>query len=509
MKSMKCIYLSLLFWFCCMFFTYYYDAYVKCVVWDGISDEQSKNVKHLTHDVELQIYSQHTLNCIALFCNNKELKCKNVYKEFVEASNEIANDEIVFVYVDTIALKKTADNFEIKNIPKILTFKDFDPEKGYTFSKKYTKENILEWFKLLPIPSIEIMEINNVDKYVEMQKKKGYASIIAFCLKNSDNVHKFFHFGETHKLPNLSVGLVYIDQYDETRIEISNGPGATLPNDRIKYKDVYKPENNVWVSNDILTFAIDYMAQFPVIINYSRKINKPLKGEIYVYIYNHFGLYSDTLYVELIPVILKHHPQKDEIIELVGTEMGGNFILVVDYRDASVDVLYGLLRPKKYIKEMKAEDMKYEQVSNIINQFYNNELSRIVKSQKEVKRREQENYQILCANNFESFVLDPEKIILIFYHVEGCKECKPLFSFWKSVSNYFHLENKYKDVLVATMDSKLNDMFDESIDFYPSVAIYPKGENKLKKKKILLFPIKLDTLIDIVDELLEGVQEDL
>ncbi|KJP88609.1 hypothetical protein AK88_01689 [Plasmodium fragile] len=485
-----------------------YYSFVKGSVWEGVSDEEAKNVKHLTHEVELQIYSQHTPNCIALFCNKEEVACKDVYKEFVKAANEIASDEIAFVYVDTVPLKKTADNFDIQKVPKILTFKDFDPEKGYTFGQKYTKENIVEWFKLLPMPSIEVMEKDHVEKYVEMQKKKGYASIIAFCVKNSDHVHKFFHFGETHSLPNLAVGMVYIDQETDAKIEISNGPGATIPEGNTKYNDVYKPDNNVWVSNDILTFASEYMAQFPVIINYKRSLYKAQKGEIYVYLYSHFGFYSDALYVELAPVIRAHHPQSEEVAELLGTEKSGNLILFVDYRDATLDVLFGLLRPKKYIKQLDSEKINAENLSQAITQFYNNELAQIKKSQKEVKRREQQNYQIVCANNFDTLVLDPEKIVLIFYHVEGCKECKPLFSFWSRVSNFFHLENKYKNVLVATMDAKLNDMTDESVDFYPSVAIYPTGLDKLKRKKFLLFPLKLDTLIDMVDEMLE-VEEDL
>ncbi|EDL44999.1 protein disulfide isomerase [Plasmodium vivax India VII] len=483
--------------------------YVSGAVWEGVTDEEAKNVKHLTHEVELQIYSQHTLNCIALFCNNKEVACKDVYVEFVKAANELASDEIAFVYVDTIALKKTADNFDIQKIPKILTFKDFDPEKGYTFGKKYTKENIVEWFKLLPIPSIEVMEKDHVGKYVEMQKKKGYASIIAFCVKNSDHVHKFFHFGETHSLANLAVGMVYTDQESEVKIEISNGPGATIPSEQIKYNDVYKPQNNVWVSSDILKFASEYMAQFPVVLNYRRTLHKPQRGEIYVYLYGHYGHYSDALYAELAPVMRAHHPQSDEVVDLLGSEQGGNFILVADYREATVDVLFGLLRPKKYIKQLQSEGINAEQLSQAISQFHQKELPQIKKSEKEVKRREQERYQMICANNFESFVLDPKKIVLMFYHVEGCKECKPLFSFWSRVSNFFHLENKYKDVLVATMDAKLNDMADESVDFYPSVAIYPTGSDKLKRKKFLLFPLKLETLIDLVDELMEDVQEDL
>ncbi|EUD68016.1 protein disulfide-isomerase [Plasmodium inui San Antonio 1] len=498
-----------------LFLYWGYNSLVNGAIWEGVTDGEAKNVKHLTHEVELQIYSQHTLNCIALFCNNKEVACKDVYKEFVKAADEIASDDIVFVYVDSITLKKTADNFDIKKVPKILTFKDFDPEKGYTFGKKYTKENIVEWFKLLPTPSIEVMEKDHVEKYVEMQKKKGYASIIAFCVKNSDHVHKFFHFGETHSLPNLAVGMVYTDLQSDVRIEISNGPGATIPEANTKYSDLYKPKNNVWVSSDILTFASEYMAQFPVIINYKRSLYKAQKGEIYVYLYPHFGHYSDALYVELAPVIRAHHPQlrfvfpkSDEVADLLGTEKGGNFILVVDYRDATVDVLFGLLRPKKYIKHLESDKIDAEQLTQAITQFYQNELPQIKKSQKEVKRREQQNYQIVCANNFDSLVLDPEKIVLLFYHVEGCKECKPLFSFWSHVSNFFHLENKYKKVLVATMDAKLNDMTDESVDFYPSVAIYPTGSNKLKRKRFLLFPLKLDTLIDMVDDLLE-VEEDL
>ncbi|CRG99404.1 protein disulfide isomerase, putative [Plasmodium relictum] len=495
-----------------LYFFYINFQYIQSVIWDEISEEERKNIKHLTHDVELQIYSQHSQNVIALFCNDKELKCKNVYKEFVDASNELPGDEVVFVYVDTLALPKTADNFEIKIVPKILTFRDFDPEKGYTFIKKYTKNNILEWFRLLPVPSIEVMNISNVEKYVELQKKKGYASIIAFAVKNSDNAHKFFHFGETHKIPNLSVGLAYVEK--EEKIEIFNGPGSTIPNDLIKYKDVYRPDNNVWISDQIHKFTKDYMDQFPIIIDYSRKVIKPINNDIYFYIFSHIGDYSDSIYAELYNVIKNHpeikfvFPKSEERSELFQVEHDINLICILDYRNASFDAVYQLLRPKKFIKKIN-EDIKSEIVEKFIEDFYNNKITQYRISEKPVKRRQQQHYQKICTNNFESFVFDPQRIILLFYHVQGCKECKPILSFWENVSNYFHLEHKYKNVLVATMDAKLNDMIDESIEFFPSLAIYPNGENKLKRRKVLLFPVKLDTLIDMVDEMLEDVEEDL
>ncbi|CRG96741.1 protein disulfide isomerase, putative [Plasmodium gallinaceum] len=497
-----------------LYFFYIKFQFIQCVTDDGISEEETKNIKHLTHEVELQIYSQHSENVIALFCNNKELKCKNAYKEFIEASNELVDNEIVFVYVDTLTLPKTADNFEIKNVPKILTFRDFDPEKGYTFSKKYTKENIIEWFKLLPLPSIEVMDKTNVDKYVELQKKKGYASIIAFAIKNSDNAHKFVHFGETHKIPNLSVGLAYVEKEEETKIEIFNGPGSTIPNDLIRYKDVYIPDNNIWVSDKIYKFTKDYMDQFPIIINYSRKIIRPINNDIYFYIFSNLGDYSESLYAELYNVIKNYpeikfvFPKSEEKSELFQLEHDMNLVCILDYRNASFDAVYQLLRPKKFIKEIDG-DIKSEIVKNFIEDFYNNKITQYRKSQKPIKRREQQHYQIICTNNFESFVFDPERIVLIFYHVQGCKECKPILSFWESVSNYFHLENKYKNVLVATMDAKLNDMIDETVEFFPTLAIYPKGEDKLKRRKVFLFPVKLDTLIDIVDEMLEDIEEDL
>ncbi|CAD2090218.1 protein disulfide isomerase, putative [Plasmodium vinckei brucechwatti] len=482
---------------------------LKCSIWEGVSDDLAKKVNHLTHEMELQIYSQHTQYCVALFCTHNEIKCKDVYKEFVNAANAIDKEDIVFVYVDTVKLAKTADNFEIKNVPKILIFRDFDPEKGYTFHNKYTKENIIEWLNTIPMPSVEVMEPGDVNKYVEMNKKKGFASIIAYCTKNSKNPDKFVHFGETHKIPNLAIGLTYIDNNEESRIEIANGPGSTIPNNSIKYKDVYKPANNIWTSDSILNFASDYMNQFPIVINYTRKLRHPIKDEIYLYLYNEFGGYTDSTYVEVYDVIQKYKkikfvfPRKEEITEMFGLEEGNKYICIMDYTDSNIDAAYALLRPRKYVQQL-TENIKSKTVEKFIDDFYNNKVPEFRKSEKSVKRLHKQNYQILCSNNFESYVLDPNKLVIVFYHVHGCKECKPLFSFWEKVANYFHLEYPKEDILVATMDAKLNDMFDTSIKVYPSAAIYPKGADKIKRRTHIMFPIKLDTLIDVVEEILEG-----
>ncbi|CDU17595.1 hypothetical protein YYC_02573 [Plasmodium yoelii 17X] len=480
----------------------------KCSIWEGVSDDFAKKVNHLTHEMELQIYSQHTQYCVALFCNHNEIKCKDVYKEFVSAANAIDKGDVVFVYIDTVKLAKTADNFEIKNVPKILIFRDYDPEKGYTFHKKYTKENIIEWLNTLPMPSVEVMDLGDVNKYVEINKKKGFASIIAYCTKGSKNCDKFVHFGETNKIPNLAIGLTYIDNNEEPRVEILNGPGSTIPNDSIKYKDIYKPTNNIWTSDSIWNFTNSYMNQFPIIINYTRKLMHPIKDEIYLYLYNEFGEYSDSTYVEVYGVIQKYNkikfvfPRKEEFSEMFALEETNKYICIMDYTDANIDSAYVLLRPRKFVQ--KVENIKSEIVENFIENFYNNKLTQFRKSEKEVKRLHKQNYQILCSNNFESYVLDPNKLVLVFYHLHGCKECKPLFSFWEKVSNYFHLEYPKEDILVAAMDAKLNDMIDTSIKIYPSIGIYPKGVDKIKRRTHIMFPTKLETLIDVTEEILEG-----
>lgn len=477
-------------------------------LWDNINEAERQHVKNLTHDVELQIYSQHSKNAIALFCNDEEPKCKNVYHEFVKASNELVGKEIAFVYVDTLLLPKTADNFDIRSVPKILTFRDYDAEKGYTFYDKHTKENIKKWFEALPIPSVEVMTLNSTEKYIEMQKKKGYAALLAYGVKNSNNVQKFFHFGETHSLQNLSVGLAYVEKEEDEKIEIFNGPGVTIPNENIKYKDTFVPKKEkTWVSEEISIFAAEYMKQFPIIINYSRKMTKPKDGDIYFYIFNFPTEYADATYAELYSVIIANpqmkfvFPISEERGELFGDIRENYMLSILDYRNASFDTPSQLLRPKKYFKTFN-ENIKASDASEFINDFNENKLKRFMKSEKPVKRLEITQFQKVCADNFETYVLDPEKIVLVFYHVEGCKECAPIFPFWEKVAHHFHLD--YKNVLVATMDSKLNDMFDEKVENFPSLVIYPTGNNKMRNKRNLLFPVKMETLEDIVDEFQEG-----
>lgn len=484
----------------------------ECVVWEGISDEESKNVKHLTHEVELQIFSQHSKKAVALFCNTQEKKCRNVYSEFVKASNEVNDKEVEFLYIDTITLKKTADNFNVTTIPKILTFRDFNPEKAYTLSGKYTKENIKEWVELLPVASVEVIDIDSINKYLDLQQKKGYASIIAYATKNSDQISKFIHFGETHNIPNLTVGLTYIEKEEDTKIEIVNGPGSSIPMQDMKYKDTYaidEPDNTEWTSEKITKFAAVYMKQFPIIIDYSRKRRKPQMDDIYFYIFD-IGSYTDTLYAELYNVIQENpqmkfvFPKREERNELMNEPRMESVVCILDYRNATFDVSYQLLRPKKYVKFFP-DEIKADQVAEFIKDFNDNKIDRYRRSEDVIRRFDQTQYQQLVSKNFESFVFDPQKIVLLFYHVKGCNECTKIFPFWKKVAYHFHLE--YKDVLVATMDAKLNDMFDEHIDFYPALAIYPKGEDKLKRKKVLFFPTKLETLIDLVDEMLENEEE--
>lgn len=121
--------------------------------------------------------------------------------------------------------------------------------------------------------------------------------------------------------------------------------------------------------------------------------------------------------------------------------------------------------------ELTAENLK-----NFVQDFLDGKLKQHLLSQDLPDDWDQNAVKVLVASNFDSVALDPTKDVLVEFYAPWCGHCKQLAPIYDKVGEHF---KDNPDIVVAKMDSTINELEHTKITSFPTLKLYPKGDNKV------------------------------
>ena len=171
------------------------------------------------------------------------------------------------------------------------------------------------------------------------------------------------------------------------------------------------------------------------------------------------------------------------------TEYRGKFLFITV--DAEVDEHLRIVEffgipdsefPALRLIDLTAEMTKYKYVSPSINAadiksflaaFIDGSLKPALLSQETPADWDAKPVKVLTGNNFADVALNPSKSVFVKFYAPWCGHCKELAPTWDTLAENFASN---PDIVIAKMDSTLNELADVKVSSYPTLIYFPKGD---------------------------------
>jgi Thioredoxin domain-containing protein len=79
------------------------------------------------------------------------------------------------------------------------------------------------------------------------------------------------------------------------------------------------------------------------------------------------------------------------------------------------------------------------------------------------------------GKNFDEVAFSKDKNVLVQFYAPWCGHCKQLAPVWDEVAEFLSTK---EDVLVAKMDSTVNELAHTKVRSFPTIKLYKKNDNE-------------------------------
>jgi len=398
--------------------------------------------------------------------------CKSLAPEYAKAATELAaeSSEIKLGKVDATVQSDLGEKFKVRGYPTLKFFVDGEPSE---YSGGRTALEIVAWLKkksgpaTVAVTSVEelkkLQEANEV-LVVGLFKAADSAAAVAFgnVAKTIDNV-VFALTSEQAVFDELAVTsestVVLLKKFDELRNNFE--AAAELSEETIR---AFVQSNSLSLVSEFnqetaqkifggeikthsLLFVSKKQADYETILTEFRTAAKQFKGKVIFVLID-----SDV-------------DENERVMEFFGLKVADTPTM----RLISLGAEMTKFKPESI-------ELTTAVMSTFVNDFFAGKLKQHLLTQDEPADWDALPVKVLVGKNFERVALDKTKSVLVEFYAPWCGHCKQLAPI------YDQLAEKLKDnteVLVAKMDSTVNELETVKVTSFPTIKLFLKDTNEV------------------------------
>lgn len=140
---------------------------------------------------------------------------------------------------------------------------------------------------------------------------------------------------------------------------------------------------------------------------------------------------------------------------------------------------YGLpqLPEEEYLKLKKPQPLDKDAIVQLVKEYREGTAEPVVKSE-EIPKEQNSNVYKIVGDTHDDIVHDDNRDVLVKYYASWCVHSKRFAPVYEEIADVFASDESIRDkILIAEVNSGLNDIISFPVTGYPTIALYPAGNN--------------------------------
>lgn len=391
--------------------------------------------------------------------------CQSLEPEYAKAAGKLKEEksEIKLAKVDATVESKLAEKFKVEGFPTIKFFKD---GKASDFQGGRTSEEIVTWLKKKTGPPAQTLATSDETKaFIDA---RSVAVIGFFADVESDDAKAFLQaaselddveFGITTDADSIKTfaedkkpAVVLFKKFDDGKATFSGAFNA----DEIK-KFVGMERNELVtefsdetaakifggdVKSHILMFLSKKADTFKETLDSFSDVAKAFKGKV-LFIYINTDVEDNSRIMEFFAI------KSDEVPTVRLINLAEDMV--------------------KY--KPPTSDITSEAITAFVQDYVDGKLKPHLMSEEVPADWDAKPVKTLVGKNFDEVVNDKSRAVFVEFYAPWCGHCKQLAPIWDQLGEKY---KDSKDVLIAKMDSTVNEVESVKVSSFPTIKYFPK-----------------------------------
>jgi len=395
--------------------------------------------------------------------------CKALAPEYAKAATQLKeeNSEVKLAKVDATEEPSLGEKYEVRGYPTLKFFRQGVPIE---YGGGRTASEIVNWLKKKTgPPAVTLESADAVKKFIE----KDQVAVIGFFKDvNSADAKAFLQ--AAGGIDDLAFGITSdAEAFKENKVEMD---GIVL------FKKFDEGRNNyegAITADGVKKFV--QSNQLPLVIEFTQEsAQKIFGGEVKNHVLYFISKKADDFEAKLADYKVAANTFKGKVLFIyinIDEDDNERILEFFGLKKAECPAIRFINLAEDMTKYKPATaDLSTKSVTDFVQGVLDGKIKAHLMSEEVPADWDAKPVKVLVGKNFKEVAKDKSKAVFVEFYAPWCGHCKQLAPVWDELGEKF---KDNKEVVIAKMDSTVNELEDVKVQSFPTIKYFPKDSDEV------------------------------